>query len=115
MADSRKKVQLLRATKGKMQVELPHKLLKEFQVLVRDDKDREEDEELDALSTTDELEVDTRYERRQESVLQGNALRSPFQIHEEKCDLDSTKPFWATLKAPEWLYPTFVKDEERYP
>jgi hypothetical protein len=32
-----------------------------------------------------------------------------------KCDLDSTKPFWATLKAPEWLYPAFIKDEERHP
>jgi hypothetical protein len=58
----------------------------------------------------------TRHERRQEDALQGNALRSPLQIHEEKCDQDSTKPFWATLKAPEWLYPAFIiKDEERHP
>jgi hypothetical protein len=71
MADSRKKVQLLRTTKGKMQVEqqvsknAPQIVARvpnagDDVVMQRDEQeDREEDEELDALSTTDELEVDT--------------------------------------------------------
>jgi hypothetical protein len=70
MADSKKKVQLLRTTNRKMQEEQGSKIAPQVVakipnagddvVIQRDEqKDREEDEQLDALSATDELEVDT--------------------------------------------------------
>jgi hypothetical protein len=75
-------------------------------------KDREVEEHEDALSTTDELVVD---DLRQDDSLLGNVVRSPLQMSDSKCELSSSKPFWATLEGPAWLYPGFVKDEAHHP
>jgi hypothetical protein len=65
-------------------------------------KDREVEGHEDALSTTDELVVD---ELRQDDSLLGNVVRSPLQMSDSKCELSSSKPFWATRNRVLQNYP----------